>query len=263
MAIGIRKLPPTSFHLHQRYHLFSSVHLFSSSPGTFTFLDGTLACVFELQFFSFATKWGRYPWPFAGLLYPLRDFGLYLGSMPASSVSIPISHQAILGGSLLCSQTLQCESTPTSYSRREPVPVVPWVDWLLEAHLDSGKGWILDMQWRPIQDPRMSRWAVFWESFQVGDWGDTCLSGTDGLQVWLTQLGSILECVMNSPAGVGHSPRLFRTPAELLRVWVVKWQWFKHWVLLLKMFLKSSPSRVLWTALCCKTPWARIFSSTK
>lgn len=64
-----------------RHHLFSSFHL-SSSPWVFTFLEAHFAYVFEFQFFSFATEQGRYQWPFAGLLYPLRDFGLYPGSTP-------------------------------------------------------------------------------------------------------------------------------------------------------------------------------------
>lgn len=68
------------------------------------FLDVNLACVFELHLQLNEEGSSES----AGFLYPLRDFGLYPGSMPVSSVSIYISHQLLLEVSLLYSQTLQC-----------------------------------------------------------------------------------------------------------------------------------------------------------
>lgn len=186
---------------------FSSVHLFSSNPWVFTFLDMNLACVFEFQFFSFATEWGRCQWHFARLLYPLRDFGLYLGSLPTASVSTHIFTRFSGGLSpTFPSRNMWARAYPLLISNWSLPQWYPLAGWLQEAPLGSGKVWILDSQWRLLQSPRMSRGAVFWQSSQVGDRGDTVPLRHRWDPGVACTAGLILEGLMSSPAGAGHSP---------------------------------------------------------
>lgn len=135
--------------------------------------------------FSFETDRGRYQWPFAGLPYLQRDFGLSPSSVPAFSAPSHSQLRALLEVSLLHSHTLQSGTEHTLFSFHTRVCTSVLQGWLVARGLPGQqRSLILDTQGAQFQGPQMSKWAVVWV-FPACRQRRLCLSGTDGIQVWL------------------------------------------------------------------------------
>lgn len=97
-----------------------------SSPWMFPFREVHLVYVSEFQFLLFATEWGRCPRPFAALLCPQRDVGLYPDSS-CCPLSPPASLTRRFSPSLSCipHSPLRAQAHPCSCSFMQSVSPLP------------------------------------------------------------------------------------------------------------------------------------------